>query len=97
MLVRLKHARLDAALPLLQLGVVALALRADTGWGSIAALSLLLASGLYGWLRSVQHARLILDTPTSRIASAAQGDVELRGRARALDAARTCNPSLPAA
>ena len=85
MLVRLKHARLDAALPLLQLGVVALALRADTGWGSIAALSLLLASGLYGWLRSVQHARLILDTPTSRIASAAQGYVELRGRARALD------------
>ena len=84
MLVRLKHARLDAALPLLQLGVVALALRADTGWGSIAALSLLLASGLYGWLCSVQHARLILDTPTSRIASAAQGYVELRGHARAL-------------
>ncbi len=85
MLVRLKHARLDAALPLLQLGVVALALRADTGWGSIAALAVLLVTGLYGWLRAVQHARLILDTPTSRIASAAQGYVELRGRARALD------------
>ena len=84
MLVRLKHARLDAALPLLQLGVIAAALRADTAWGSIAALALLLASGLYGWLRSVQHSRLILDTPTSRIASAAQGYVELRGRARAL-------------
>ena len=49
MLVRLKHARLDAALPLLQLGAVAMALRADTGWGSIAALGLLLASALYGW------------------------------------------------
>ena len=85
MLVRLKHARLDAALPLLQLGVLGLAVRADTGWGSLAALALLLVSGLYGWLRSVQHARLIIDTPTSRIASAAQGYVELRGRARALD------------
>ncbi len=85
MLVSLKRTRLDAALPLLQLGVLALALRADVGWGSVAALTTLLITGLYGWLRAVQHGRLIVDTPTSRITSAAQGYVELRGRARALD------------
>lgn len=84
MLVSLKRARFDTALPLVQLGTVALALRADTRWGTLAALTLLLATGLYGWLRSVKHARLIADTPTSRIASAAQGYVELRGRAQAL-------------
>ncbi|HQZ01475.1 MAG TPA: hypothetical protein PL024_00710 [Thauera sp.] len=92
MLVRLRRARLDAVLPLLQLGVVALALRADNGWGTIAALALLLATGLYGWLRSVQHARLIFDTPTSRIASAAQGYVELRGRVQTLDGAPLHSP-----
>jgi hypothetical protein len=36
--------------------------------------------GLYGWLLSLIYARQIPDTPTSRIASAAQGYVELYGR-----------------
>ncbi|MCB1890356.1 MAG: hypothetical protein KDH20_22310 [Rhodocyclaceae bacterium] len=34
---------------------------------------------VFGWLRSVHHSRLILDTPTSRVGSAAQGYVELFG------------------
>lgn len=37
---------------------------------------------LIGWLRAQRLARAIADTPTSRIASAAQGYVELHGRAR---------------
>ncbi len=84
MLVRLRLDRANVALPLVQLGLVALAFRAGTHWGSLAALGMLLATGLWGWLRSVQHARLILDTPTARIASAAQGYSELRGRGRPL-------------
>lgn len=84
MLVRLRLDRANVALPLVQLGLIAFALRAGTHWGSVAALAMLLATGLWGWLRSVQHARLILDTPTARIASAAQGYTELRGRGQPL-------------
>ena len=42
-------------------------------------LGLMLAGAVFGWLRALHHSRLILDTPTSRIASAAQGYVELFG------------------
>jgi hypothetical protein len=38
---------------------------------------------LVGWLRAIQFVRAILDTPTSRVASAAQGYVELHGHAAA--------------
>lgn len=92
MLVRLRRDGFNAALPLAQLGLIAFALHTDTGWGSLVALALLLASGLFGWLRSVQHARLILDTPTSRIASAAQGYAELRGRGQPLDGTPVLSP-----
>ncbi|PKO55608.1 MAG: hypothetical protein CVU28_05850 [Betaproteobacteria bacterium HGW-Betaproteobacteria-21] len=92
MLVRLRRDGFNAALPLAQLGLIAFALHTDTGWGSVVALALLLATGLFGWLRSVQHARLILDTPTSRIASAAQGYVELRGRGQPLHGTPLLSP-----
>lgn len=92
MLVRLRRDGFNAGLPLAQLGLIAFALHTETGWGSVVALALLLATGLFGWLRSVQHARLILDTPTSRIASAAQGYVELRGRGQALDGTPLLSP-----
>lgn len=92
MLVRLRRDGFNAVLPLAQLGLIAFALHTDTGWGSLVALALLLATGLFGWLRSVQHARLILDTPTSRIASAAQGYAELRGRGQPLDGTPVLSP-----
>lgn len=38
--------------------------------------------GFFAWIGNQRRSRLILDTPTSRIASAAQGYVELTGRAR---------------
>ncbi|AWI75572.1 MAG: hypothetical protein C0607_00415 [Azoarcus sp.] len=92
MLVRLRRDGFNAALPFAQLALIVFALRADTGWGSVLALALLLATGLFGWLRSVRHARLILDTPTSRIASAAQGYTELRGRGHPLDGTPVLSP-----
>lgn len=92
MLVRLRRDRLAALLPLAQLGLLALALRADTGLGSLAALGGLLASGLLGWLHALGHARLIADTPTARIASAPQGYGELRGRGRPLDGTPLLSP-----
>ena len=39
----------------------------------LAALAVLLGTGLFGTMRALRHARLIADTPTARIASAAQG------------------------
>ena len=80
MLVHLRHLRADLALPAIQLGAIALALRLGPGPGSLAALAVLLGSGLFGTLRALRHARLIADTPTARIVSAAQGYTELQGR-----------------
>lgn len=92
MLVRLRRGKLDAALPLLQLGLAAMAVHAAPGRGGFLALALLLASALWGWLRALRHARLIADTPTARIASAAQGYTELRGRGQPLGGTPLLSP-----
>lgn len=91
MLVRLRRNRFDAALPLAQLALAALALRAE-GSGRVIALGLLLSGALLGWLRALGHARLVADTPTARVASAAQGYTELRGRGRPLDGIPLLSP-----
>lgn len=92
MLVRLIHSRTEQLLPFAQFALIGLALHNDSGKGSIVALVLLGLSALYGWTRAVRHARLIADTPTSRIASAAQGYLELRGRALPLDSGPLYSP-----
>lgn len=80
MLVRLHRGRFALALPALQFMLVVAALGVEERAGKLAALGVLLVSGLFGWQRALRHARLIDDTPTARIASAAQGYTELRGR-----------------
>jgi len=92
MLVHLRPVRLDVALPAIQLGAVLLALRFGERPGTITALLLLLATGLLGWMRAIRHARLISDTPTARIASAAQGYTELQGRGQPLDGTPLLSP-----
>lgn len=92
MLVHLRHLRTDLALPAIQLGAIALALRLGPGPGSLVALLLLLGTGLFGTVRALRHARLIADTPTARIASAAQGYTELQGRGQALDGTPLLSP-----
>lgn len=53
-----------------------------SGWLlALAAVGLL---GIWAWLSRLRRARAILDTPTARVASAAQGMVELMGRGRPL-------------
>ena len=54
--------------------------------------AVILAAAAFGWLRCVHHSRLILDTPTSRIASAAQGYTELFGRGMPLAGAPLLSP-----
>lgn len=53
---------------------------------------LIAAIALYGWLRSIHHSRLILDTPTSRIASASQGYTELFGDGHPLSGTPLLSP-----
>lgn len=52
----------------------------------------LLALNLWMWLRSLRHGWAIRDTPTSRVATAAQGYVELHGRADAHAGAQVYSP-----
>ena len=92
MLVHLRPVRMDLALPAIQFGAILLALRFGERPGTIAALMILLATGLLGWVRALRHARLIADTPTARIASAAQGYTELQGRGQPLDGTPLLSP-----
>lgn len=92
MLVRLRRDRANFALPGLQLALLAVIVDTDSATARAVLLAMLLASGLYGWLRSIQHARLIDDTPTARIASAAQGYGELRGQGRPLGGTPLLSP-----
>ncbi len=85
MLIRLRRDPTNAGLPVLQLAMVGLVLTLDRGTGILTALVVLIGSSLYGWGHAVRYARLIVDTPTARIASAAQGYTELYGRGRPLD------------
>jgi hypothetical protein len=54
-----------------------------TGW--LVCLGLMALISLIAWMSTLRRRRAIADTPTSRIASAAQGYVELRGTGKALD------------
>jgi hypothetical protein len=50
------------------------------GW--MAVFGLIAAIGFFAWIGNYRRLRLMADTPTSRVASAAQGHVELFGNAR---------------
>lgn len=92
MLVSLSRDRLNLGLPALQAGLVWLAFRIGHGPGVLASVGLFLGISLLGWLRALRHGRQITDTPTSRIASAAQGYAELRGHGLPLDGAPVLSP-----
>ena len=67
----------------LQASLAGLALHIEHAQAWLACLGLAAVLNLIGWLRALSLARAIADTPTSRIASAAQGFVELHGIAQA--------------
>ncbi|SIQ91680.1 hypothetical protein SAMN05421829_10814 [Aromatoleum tolulyticum] len=92
MLTRLRRDIAHVTLPTLQFFTVAIMLKAAPGKGWGLGIGVLAASGLAGWLRSLGTARAISDTPTSRIASAAQGYVELTGRGRPVDGTPLLSP-----
>ncbi|MFV0662566.1 hypothetical protein [Denitromonas sp.] len=91
MLVSLRPDRTGAAVTSAIAGLGFAGFQADGGF-RIGALALVLAAALFGWLRSIHHSRLILDTPTSRISSAAQGYTELFGHGLPLDGTPLYSP-----
>jgi hypothetical protein len=59
--------------------------RADSRSGWVICLTLMAIVSLVAWASTLRRRRAITDTPTSRIASAAQGYVELSGKGRPPD------------
>ncbi len=68
-----------------QLVLLFIGLKAESREGWIVCLALIAAISLIAWMSTLRRRRAITDTPTSRIASAAQGYVELLGAGRPLD------------
>lgn len=62
--------------------LLAIGAKIGTPGAWLAVLALMGSLGFFAWMGNSRRSRLILDTPTSRIASAAQGYVELVGQAR---------------
>lgn len=79
---------------LIAAGIVGLALTAVYTGPPVhhAAAVMIGIAALFGWLRAIHHSRLILDTPTSRIASAAQGYIELFGEGKPLSGTPLLSP-----
>ena len=69
-------------------GLLGIAAEAESRPVTGICLLLIAAISLFAWAGNYRRWRLIVDTPTSSIHSAAQGYVELSGRARLPDAPR---------
>ncbi|HUW25241.1 MAG TPA: hypothetical protein VMW07_01805 [Gallionella sp.] len=82
MLVRLRreYAQLVTSGAQLLLLVIGIKLESRTGWLGI--LSVMALISLFAWLSALHRLRMVRDTPTSKVTSAAQGYVELLGRGR---------------
>jgi len=80
----LKHWRRDllSFLFFAQAGLAGLALELEDPQAWYVVLPIAACLNLAGWLLALRIARAIEDTPTSKVASAAQGYVELQGRAQ---------------
>lgn len=74
---RRRYAMLVTSGAQLLLLFVGVQLHSRTGW--LASLGLMAAISLAAWLSALKRLRAVRDTPTSKVASAAQGYVELNG------------------
>lgn len=67
-----------------QLILLLLAFQFHTRTGWLVSLGLMACISLFAWMSALRRLRLVRDTPTSRIASAAQGYAEVIGRGKPL-------------
>ena len=68
-----------------QIALLAFGAQSESRTGWLISLALMCVVSLVAWTSTFRRRRAITDTPTSRIASAAQGYVELAGQGRGLD------------
>src|SRR3990167_1884764 len=80
MLVRLRreYAQLVTSGAQLMLLFAGIYMESREGW--LGCLSVMAALSFFAWLSALHRLRMVRDTPTSKVASAAQGYVELTGR-----------------
>jgi hypothetical protein len=76
-----------------QLALLLLGARIGTPGGWAVSLALVGAISLFAWSANFRRARVISDTPTSRVASAPQGYVELYGKAKLHPGYNTISPA----
>lgn len=84
MLVRLRRSYAQFITSGTQLVLIGFALVDRSYRGVLVSSGLMMALSLVAWLAALRRMRMITDTPTSRVASAAQGYVELQGTGRPL-------------
>jgi hypothetical protein len=80
MLVRLRREYALLVTSGAQLLLLFLGLKLDTRNGWLLTLALIAGISVFAWLSALKRLRAVRDTPTSKVASAAQGYVELIGR-----------------
>ena len=80
MLVSLRREYLHLVTSGAQLLLLLIGLRLESRNGWLACLSIMAAISILAWMSALNRLRTIRDTPTSKIASAVQGYVELTGR-----------------
>lgn len=83
MLVSLRRSYAELITSGAQLTLLFIGIHVGSREGWLASLGLMAAISIIAWLSSLKRLRAIRDTPTSKIASAAQGYIELAGRGRA--------------
>lgn len=75
-----------------QIALLALGFHVDTWWAWPLCLGLIALVSVFAWVSLLRRMRAFTDTPTSQIATAAQGYVELSGRGKRLDGLPVLSP-----
>ena len=87
---RREYAKLVTSGGLLLLLLIGVKLESRHGW--LACLALMTLLSLFTWASAFRRARAVADTPASKVASAAQGYVELRGKGKPLGGTPLLSP-----
>lgn len=85
MLVRLRREYVQLVTSGTQLLLLFIGIKLESRVGWLGILSAMALISLFAWLSALRRLRMVRDTPTSKVASAAQGYVELTGRGRPYD------------
>ncbi len=92
MLVSLRRGYSDLVTSGGQLVLLLIGFKTESSLGMFVCVALMVPLSLFAWTSAFRRARAVADTPTSKVASAAQGYVELIGTGRPLTGAPLMSP-----